>query len=96
FTISPNDFGLEAQPLEKFRGGGPAENARIIRGILNRDDTGSLVVARDLVIANAAAALRVAGLATDLCQAAALARESIETGGAASKLDALIRETNRT
>src|SRR5438034_269499 len=50
---------------------------------------------RDLVIINAAAALHVAGFTDDLCEAAILARESIDSGRAASKLDALIRETNR-
>jgi len=44
---------------------------------------------------NAAAALHVAGLASDLRQAASLARESIDSGRAASKLEALIGATNR-
>ena len=47
------------------------------------------------MIANAAAALHIAGVAKDLREAAVLARESIETGRAAGKMDALIRETNR-
>jgi anthranilate phosphoribosyltransferase len=51
---------------------------------------------RDLVIINAAAALHLAGVAPDLRCAASLARESIDSGRAASKLDALVRETNRT
>ena len=54
-----------------------------------------MAAARDLVILNAAAALHVTGFAHDLCKAAKLARESIDSGRAASKLDALIRETNR-
>jgi len=37
----------------------------------------------------------VAGFTDDLCEAAMFARESIDSGRAASKLDALIRETNR-
>jgi len=52
--------------------------------------------ARDLVIINAAAALHLAGVAPDLRCAADLARESIDSGQAASKMDALVRETNRS
>jgi anthranilate phosphoribosyltransferase len=48
-----------------------------------------------LVIANAAAALHLAGVAPNLRYGASLARESIDSGQAASKLDVLVRETNR-
>ncbi|PYK47663.1 MAG: anthranilate phosphoribosyltransferase, partial [Verrucomicrobia bacterium] len=76
--------------------GGATENARLIRAILQGKKNGDFVAARDLVIINAAAALYLAGVATDLRQAAGLAHESIDSGHAASKLDALIRETNRS
>ena len=95
FTISPHDFELEPRSVDQLRGGGPVENAQLIRGILGGSQEQDLTAARDLVIANAAAALHVAGLAPDLRQAAALAQKSIENGCAAAKLDALIRETNR-
>jgi anthranilate phosphoribosyltransferase len=95
FTVLPSDFGLTTQSLEGVRGGGLVENARIIRAILDCEKIEDLLPARDLVIANAAAALFIAGLAPDLRQAAALAHESIESGRAAAKLDALILETNR-
>jgi anthranilate phosphoribosyltransferase len=94
FTISPHDFGLERRSLDGARGSGPAENAQLIRAILqDREET--FAAARDLVVMNAAAALHIAGLASDLRQAASLARESIDSGRAASKLEALIGETNR-
>ncbi len=95
FTISPDDFGLERRSLDGLRGGGRVENAQLIRAILQGRNEGNLATARDLVIANAAAALQVAGLAPDLRWAASLARESIDSGCAASKLEALVRETNR-
>jgi anthranilate phosphoribosyltransferase len=95
FTVTPEDFGLERQSLNGLRGGGPFENAQLIRAILRGDRDGHFAAARDLVIVNAAAALHVAGFAPDLRQAAILARNSIDSGSAASKLDALIRETNR-
>jgi anthranilate phosphoribosyltransferase len=95
FTISPDDFELERRSLDGLRGSGPVENAQLIRAILQGKKKENFAAARDLVIINAAAALHIAGLAPDLRQAASLARESIDSGRAASKLDALIRETNR-
>jgi anthranilate phosphoribosyltransferase len=95
FTISPEDFGLERRSLNDDRADGPDENAQLIRAILNSGNKGNFDAARDLVIINAAAALHLAGVAPDLRQAANLARESVESGRAARKLDALIRETNR-
>jgi anthranilate phosphoribosyltransferase len=95
FAVSPEDFGLERRSLAGSRADGPDENAQLIRAILNGTNNDEIGPARDLVILNAAAALHVAGIAADFRQAANLARESILSGRAASKLDALIRETNR-
>ena len=95
FAISPPDFGLEPRSLDELGGGGPHENTRLIRAIVDGEENGHVATARDLVIVNAAAALHVGGMAPDLLTATALARESIESGQAAAKLDALIRETNR-
>jgi len=95
FTISPQDFGLKPQSLDGFGGTDARTNAELIRTILDGEKTKDTAAARDLVIVNAAAALHVAGVADDLCKAAKLAHESIDSGRAASKLDALIRETNQ-
>ena len=94
FTISPEDFGLQRRSVVRRREG-PAENARAIRAILNGERDGDLTVARDLVLINAAAALYLSDVVNDFQSAAAMARESIDSGQAASKLEALIRETNR-
>jgi anthranilate phosphoribosyltransferase len=96
FTISPEQFGLPCRPLHQCHTGGPIENARLIRAILGGEQNSDFAVARDLVITNAAAALYLASVARDLQIAAAMARESIDSGRAASRLDALIRETNRS
>jgi anthranilate phosphoribosyltransferase len=61
-------------------------------GEKNRD----FAVACDLVVINAAAALYLAGMANDFRNATTMARESIDSGQAASKLEVLIRETNRS
>jgi anthranilate phosphoribosyltransferase len=96
FTLSPYDFGLERQDFGGFRRKGPQENAQLIRAILQGETKKTMIPARDLVIANAAAALHLADVAPNLRSAASLARESIDSGRAASKLDALVRETNRS
>jgi len=95
FAVRPEDFGLECRSLDGLRGGGPVENAQLIRAILYGEKNGRLSAARDLVIINAAAALHLADVAPDLHQAAILARDSIDSGSAESKLDVLIRATNQ-
>src|SRR5207244_5432917 len=95
FTVRPEDFGLKCRSLDGLRGGGPLQNAQVIRAILHGERNGRLSAARDLVIINAAAALHLAGVAPDLRQAAILARDSIDSGSAESKLDVLIRATNQ-
>ena len=67
YTVTPEDFGLRRAPLEAIRGGDAAQNAKIIHKILGR----SLVYRehgphREIVLANAAAALVAAGRAADL------------------------------
>jgi anthranilate phosphoribosyltransferase len=94
FTISPEDFGLQRRSIDRHCEG-PAENARVTRAILGGEN-GDFAVARDLVVINAAAALYLADVANDFQNAAAMARESIESGQAASKLEALVRETNQS
>ena len=95
FTISPEDFGLQRRPVTQRRES-PAENARVTRAILDGKKDGDFAVARDLIVINAAAALYLAGVARDFQNATAMACESIENGQALSKLEALIRETNRS
>lgn len=95
FTIAPEDFGLERRPVDRWRES-PAENAEVIRATLGGEKNGDCAIARDLVVINAAAALYLADVANDFQSAPAMARESIDSGCAASKLDALIRETNRS
>jgi len=95
FTLSPEDFGLQRRSVTQSRES-PSENARVIRAILDGDKNADFAAARDLVVINAAAALCLAKVAKDFQSAAAKARESIDSGHAASKLEALIRETNRS
>jgi anthranilate phosphoribosyltransferase len=94
FTVTPEDFGMTRRSLDHTHAAGPAENAELVRAILDGRRTKD-AAARDLVIINAAAALHVAGVARDQREAAAMARNGIDSGSAVAKLDALVRETNR-
>ncbi len=91
FVVEPEDFGLRHVELDELRGGDAEANARIIREVLSGERGGA---ARSLVTANAAAALLVGDLADNLREAARLADESIESGAALAKLEALARATN--
>jgi anthranilate phosphoribosyltransferase len=95
FTISPEDFKLPRRSVTQSPEG-PIENAGVIRAILDGDKNADLAAARDLIVINAAAALYLAEVAKDFENAAAMARRSIDSGQAESKLEALIRETNRS
>jgi anthranilate phosphoribosyltransferase len=86
---SPADFGLPEASLEELAGGDAATNAEIIRSVLNGDGGPR----RDIVVANAAAALLVAQQAPDLKNAVATAIESIDSGAARRKLEALVEFT---
>ena len=91
FQIAPEDFGMERATFDHLRGGNVEANGRIISEVLSgrrRDQ------ARALVVANAAAALHVGGLAEDLREAARLAEESLNNGAALGRLEELIRITN--
>jgi anthranilate phosphoribosyltransferase len=90
FTVHPEDAGLTPHPFEAILGGTPAENAQAFRALLD----GAPGAYRDAVLLNAAAALVVADKAGTLTEGVALARESIDSGAARSKLDALRRLTN--
>ncbi len=89
--LAPENFGLDRAPLSALAGGGPAENAAIIRAIFN----GEAGPRRDIVVMNAAAAIFVAGRAANLREGAELAAAAIDSGAAEEKLDALIEFTNR-
>jgi len=89
YRIEPEDLGLERSPAGALRGGDAATNAAIARRVL----AGERGAARDAVLANAAAAIYVGGIASNLRSAADLARESIDAGWAARKLEDLVSAT---
>jgi anthranilate phosphoribosyltransferase len=90
YTIVPEDFGLRRAPLEAIAGGDAKTNAKILRRVLK----GELSPHREIVQANAAAALVAAGRATDFLHGVKLAAQAIDSGAAHAKLDSLIAFTN--
>jgi anthranilate phosphoribosyltransferase len=89
FFTQPEDFGLRRAPREALRGGDAAENARILRAILD----GEQGPRRDLVLMNSSAALVAADRARDFLEGTAMARQSIDSGSAQKKLEALVAFT---
>jgi anthranilate phosphoribosyltransferase len=83
----PLDFDMEEGKLEDFQSGGPEEGARIALEILQ----GWKGPKRDIVVLNAAAAIYVGGQAPSFKEAIPIARESIDSGAALDKLEAMKR-----
>jgi anthranilate phosphoribosyltransferase len=84
--IEPEDAGLPRATLAALKGGEPAENAAALRALLS----GAQSAYRDIVLLNAAAALIVAGNATELKSAVALAADAIDSGHAKTALAKLV------
>jgi anthranilate phosphoribosyltransferase len=90
YEVSPEEFGIDRASLDHISGGDANANAAIVREIL----AGKKSARRDVVLMNAAAALVAAGQADHLSAAVPLAAQSIDSGKAAAKLEALVRFTN--
>ena len=90
YDITPEQLlGRLAEPRD-LTGGDPSLNAEITKRIL----AGEKGPKRDVVVLNAAAAIMAAELAGDFVEGMRLAEQSIDSGAAAGKLDALVRFTN--
>ena len=89
FTLTPDDLGLDSAPIADVAGGTPEANADDLEAILTGEEQGAK---RDLILANAGAAIYVAGEADSLTDGVEAAANAIDDGGAEAKLAAL-RET---
>jgi len=86
YSIVPEEVGLPRGKLKDLKGGTATENAALLKDILY----GKAGHAMNAVILNAAAVLFVAERVATIEEGVQLARESIETGQALSKLNRLI------
>lgn len=89
YRLVPEEVGMTRASVSELAGGDAAMNARIAVQLLG----GRKGPQRDAILLNAAAALLVCGLATDLPSGLELAAWSIDTGAAYRKLEALLRAT---
>jgi anthranilate phosphoribosyltransferase len=88
--VEAADFGLTPAPLEAIPGGEPAENAAVVREVLE----GEAGPRRDVAVLNAGAAIFVAGGAGNLEEGVAKAIEAIDSGAARDVLGRLVARSS--
>lgn len=76
---------------EQLRVDSPKASAAVIRAVLQNEDS----PARDIVVANTAAALFAAGRVSNIGDGLAIARETLSSGAAATRLEQLIHVSNQ-
>jgi anthranilate phosphoribosyltransferase len=84
-TVDPAELGVDPADPAELAGGTPAENAQAIRDVFAGAGGGK----RDAVLLNAAGAIAAAGHAEDLREGLERAREALDSGAAAARLDEL-------
>jgi anthranilate phosphoribosyltransferase len=92
YELGPSDLGLNRARPEDLKGGTPPENATLLRRVLD----GEAGPRRDVVLLNAAAGVIAAGRADDWRQGIAVARESLDSGRAATVLSRLVETSRQT
>ncbi|MCX8997780.1 anthranilate phosphoribosyltransferase [Rhizobiaceae bacterium BDR2-2] len=90
FQLSPADFGLPTVTPDDLRGGDGQANAAALRAVLG----GARNAYRDVSLANAAAALVIAGKAETIADGMRRATQSLEDGSAAVALEQLVAVSN--
>jgi anthranilate phosphoribosyltransferase len=85
-TIDPLDLGVPRCTPRDLAGGTPAENAELVRRVF----AGEPGPPRDAVLLNAAGAIAAAGHAADLREGLAIAAETLDSGRASERLEALV------
>ncbi len=92
FYVHPLDVGLPKAARAALVGGDAAENAVMVRDILDAQPGPR----RDVVVLNAGAALLIAGRAGDLREGIAMAAAALDDGRAAATLEAMVRASHAT
>ncbi len=86
FSVDIEALGLTSAPVTALRGGAPEENAIILRELLNGKQSAYF----DAVLLNAGLALFASGSVTSVEVGVELARDSILSGKALAKLEAVV------
>ncbi len=92
YELRPEDIGLPRYTYDDLLGGTPEQNATIVRAIIAGEEKGAR---RDMVLANAGAAMLVGGKVEELRAGVDLARQTIDSGEALRKLEQFIAASNR-
>jgi len=87
FFIHPSEFGIRTATLTELLGGDAAENAAIVRGVLE----GQAGAPRDAVVLNAGAALFVADRVASVREGIDVAAAAVDSGAALAALDGMVR-----
>ncbi|MBI2872359.1 MAG: anthranilate phosphoribosyltransferase [Chloroflexi bacterium] len=88
YTVTPEEVGLPRAVPEALKGGGSREqHLAMLRGVLAGQPGAPL----DVVLLNAGAAIMAGGVSRDLKEGVARARQAVESGAAAARLEALIK-----
>ena len=90
WTFSPEDTGLGRWSIDDLQGGDPPASAAMMRRLL--DGEGGPI--RDAVLLNTAGVLLAAGTASTIPDGIQQAAQSIDTGAARERLDALVNLSN--
>jgi anthranilate phosphoribosyltransferase len=85
-SIDPLELGLEPCDPAELRGGSPQENAAAIHSVFAGENGGR----RDAILLNAAGAIAASGHAEDLRDGLELARNAVDSGAAAARLQQLL------
>ena len=88
-NIDPLELGVARCDPSELRGGSPAENAAAIRAVFAGENGGR----RSAILLNAAGAIAAGGHAEDLREGLELARQAVDSGAAAARLEELIAFT---
>ncbi|MGM0397863.1 MAG: anthranilate phosphoribosyltransferase [Halobacteriota archaeon] len=83
YTLTPADLGVDHHSITDVAGGSPTQNAEHMRRVVTGEANGAK---RDIILANAGAAIYVAGEATSLADGVEAADRAIADGEAAAKL----------
>ncbi|MFT4198253.1 MAG: anthranilate phosphoribosyltransferase [Pseudoxanthomonas sp.] len=89
YELHPEDFDIAMSASRNLKVDGPAQSIALLRAVLD-DRPGP---ARDIVAYNAGAALYVAGVAQDIGEGIARARQAIASGAAAARLEQYVAVT---
>jgi anthranilate phosphoribosyltransferase len=86
YTLTPESLGVGRHEVSSIAGGQPEENAADLEGVVTGEVNGAK---RDIILANAGAAIYVAGEASSIEDGVEQARRTIDSGDAAAKMEEL-------